>query len=151
MTTTVTTTLDEPTTRRDATPGQRLLTALASRDFATIEGLLTDDVWLRALLPRHLDERYGAGETTRAFRTWFGAAEDLEVLRSDHTTIVGKNRVTYRFSLRPDWAPETRHVIEQTAILSVVDGRIRKIDLVCSGFLPAAEEAVVSPNAVSAR
>jgi hypothetical protein len=52
---------------------------------------------------------------------------------------VGKERVVYRFLLRPDWAPDTWHVIEQDAFLSVRDGLIRKIDLVCTGFMPVGD------------
>ena len=53
----------------------------------------------------------------------------------DHDTVVGKERIRYRFLLRPDWAPETWHVIEQMAFLSIEDELIRKIDPVCTGFI----------------
>jgi hypothetical protein len=135
MTIPTTDTLASLDTPERASPGQRFLEALAQRDFAALEQLLAVDVWLRALLPRHLDEHYGSVETAEAFRTWYGAAEAFEALTVDHDTVAGKERIRYRFLLRPDWAPETWHVIEQMAFLSIKDGLIRKIDLVCTGFI----------------
>lgn len=136
MTTIMTNTQTSPDTREPASPGQRFLEALTQRDFTALEELLAADVWLRALLPRHLDEHYGSGETATAFRSWYGAAQAFEAIAVDHDNVIGKERIRYRFMLRPDWAPETWHVIEQSAFLSIKDGLIRKIDLVCTGFLP---------------
>jgi hypothetical protein len=132
----MTTTFHDPISPTRASPGRRLLDGLSARDFAAVEQLLTADVWLRALLPRHLDEHFGPAETTAAFRTWYGDATAFEVVALDHHAVAGKQRVSYRFRLRPDWAPETWHLIEQVAFLSVHDGLIRKIDLVCTGFMP---------------
>lgn len=131
----MTTTIEETTTPTLASPGWRLVDALAARDFAGVERLLAADVWLRALLPRHLDEHFGAGEVAGAFRTWYAGATEFEVVALDHDTVAGKERVGYRFRLRPDWAPDTWHLIEQVAFLSVREGAIRKIDLVCTGFM----------------
>lgn len=122
--------------RRAPSPGRRYLAALAVRDFEALARLLAPDVWLRALLPRHLDEHYGAGETVGALRGWYGGATAFQVLALDHDVAGHKERVRYRFLLRPDWAPDTPHLIEQQAYLSVADGVIRKIDLVCTGFMP---------------
>jgi hypothetical protein len=150
MTTTMTDTLANATVNPMASPvtpertsaGQRFLDALAQRDFVALEELLAADAWLRALLPRHLDEHYGSVETAGAFRAWYGAAEAFEALAVDHDTVIGKERIRYRFLLRPDWAPETWHVIEQMAFLSIKDGLIRKIDLVCTGFMELDESSL---------
>lgn len=135
MTDTLAGTMASPDTLEHTTPGQRFLDALAQLDFAALGELLAADVWLRALLPRHLDEHYGSAETAGAFRGWYAAAEAFDALALDHDTVAGKERIRYRFLLRPDWAPETWHVIEQMAFLSIKDGLIRKIDLVCTGFV----------------
>jgi hypothetical protein len=139
---TLASTITSPETPERASPGRRFLDALAQRDFASLEDLLAADVWLRALLPRHLDEHYGSVETAGAFRAWYGAAEAFEALAVDHDTVIGKERIRYRFLLRPDWAPETWHVIEQMAFLSIKDGLIRKIDLVCTGFIDLDESSL---------
>lgn len=116
--------------------GERFLGALTQRDFASLERLLAEDAWLRALLPRHFDEHYGSGEVANAFESWFGAAEMFDVVAHDHDRVAGKERISYRFVLHPDWAPQTAHLIQQIAFLSTKGGLIRKIDLLCSGFLP---------------
>jgi hypothetical protein len=112
------------------------LEALTGRDFDAIEGLLAPDVWLRALLPRRVDEHRGADDVSAAFRAWYGATSAFEPIAFDHDPVGSKERVAYRIRLRPDWEPETWHLIEQVAFLSVRDGHIRKIDLVCTGFMP---------------
>ncbi|HSJ73302.1 MAG TPA: nuclear transport factor 2 family protein [Miltoncostaeaceae bacterium] len=127
-----------------ATPGARLVEALASRDFAALGELMDPTVWMRALLPRQLVERRGAGEVLAAFAAWYGGATDLTPVALDHDVVGGKERATYRFVLTPDWAPGTEHLIEQMAFLSVRDGLIRKIDLVCTGFMPLAATAARS-------
>ncbi|HEX6237147.1 MAG TPA: nuclear transport factor 2 family protein [Acidimicrobiales bacterium] len=131
----------EAAARRPSSPGRRYLAALAARDFDALDRLLAPDVWLRALLPRHLDEHYGASETIGALRGWYGGATAFQVLALDHDVAGHKERVRYRFRLRPDWAPDTPHLIEQQAYLSVADGMVRKIDLVCTGFMPVDDGA----------
>lgn len=118
------------------TAGERFLEALTARDHGTLGDQLAPDVWLRALLPRHLDEHRGAADVADTFRGWYGTAVAFEPLSVSHDTVVGKERVAYRFLLRPDWAPDTWHVIEQVAFLSIRDDLVRKIDLVCTGFMP---------------
>jgi hypothetical protein len=118
---------------------RQFLDALAARDFDAMTTLLADDVWLRALLPRHVAEHHGSKATGGAFRSWFAGAEAFEVVAVGHDTIAGKERIAYRLVLRPNWRPETWHVIEQMAYLSIRSGRVRKIDLVCTGFAPLDE------------
>jgi hypothetical protein len=119
-----------------ARPAARLVEAVASRDFAALGELMDPEVWMRALLPRQLVELRGADQVLAAFTVWYGGATNVTPLALDHDVVGGKERATYRFVLTPDWAPGTEHLIEQTAFLSVRDGRIRKIDLVCTGFMP---------------
>lgn len=126
-------------TARLRSPGRRFLDAVVSRDVEALRGLLARDVWLRALLPRDLDERRGAAAVAAAFHGWYGTAAAFEPITVGHDAIAGKERVAYRILLRPDWAPDTWHLIEQNAFLSLRDGRIRKIDLVCTGFMPVGD------------
>jgi flavin-dependent dehydrogenase len=39
---------------------------------------------------------------------------------------------------RPTWAPDVWHVIEQSGYARIADGRVRRLDLVCTGFVPEA-------------
>jgi hypothetical protein len=135
----MTMTTDHTSTTSSSAVAKAFLQALTDRDVEALRELLTADVWLRALLPRRLDERYGDSEVSSSFRDWYAEAHAFEPVAVGHDAVGSKERVAYRFRLRPDWEPETWHLIEQVAFLSIRDGRIRKIDLVCTGFMPDAE------------
>jgi hypothetical protein len=53
--------------------------------------------------------------------------------------------VRYRVAERPAWVPEQWHVIAQTGYLRVRDGRISRLDLVCTGYHPVVEPPAPSP------
>lgn len=115
----------------------RFLHALSRRDFDEIERLLASNVWFRALLPRKAYELNRAEETLDILRRWFGEAKKFRVLRTEHHTLAGREFILYRFLLLPDWAPEQWHIIEQAGFMRVKEGRISRLDLVCTGFFPA--------------
>jgi hypothetical protein len=118
----------------------RFLEALAERDLDAILDLLAPDVWLRALLTREVAEARDARSATRLLGTWVDAPGGREVSEAAWTALAddgvpGRARIRYRFRLRPTWAPDTWHVIEQTGYLRVgPDGRITRLDLACTGY-----------------
>jgi hypothetical protein len=118
----------------------RFLAALVAHDLDTAQDLLAPDVWLRALLTREVAEARDAEAATLLIRTWFDAPEGREVRDTAWTVVAaegvpGRARIRYRFRLRPTWAPDTWHVIEQTGYLRVgPDGRITRLDLACTGY-----------------
>jgi hypothetical protein len=118
----------------------RFLDALVERDLDAILDLLAPDVWLRALLTREVAEARDAGSATRLLGTWVDAPEGREVREAAWTALAddgvpGRARIRYRLRLRPTWAPDTWHVIEQTGYLRVgTDGRITRLDLACTGY-----------------
>jgi len=61
-------------------PGTRLIAALAERDFPRLAGTLTPDVRMRALTPPGLVEISGAEAAAAKFSTWFGDAEEFELI-----------------------------------------------------------------------
>ncbi len=68
------------TTQSAQDVGDRFLAAVATRDFPALAACFSDDVRLRALVPRGLREASSPEEATGYFQTWFGAADRLEVL-----------------------------------------------------------------------
>lgn len=114
----------------------RFLAALAARDFTAIEQVLAPDVWLRALLVREIREARDATGTVAALREWFAEAEDLDVHALEQATVEGRQRLRWQFVLRPPWAPDVRHRIEQVGYAGVRDGRISRLDLACTGYHP---------------
>ena len=69
------------------------LDALTARDRARIEASLTPDVRMRALLPSGHREYTGPGAITAAFLSWFGEAEEFEVVTTNGTAEIGRAHV----------------------------------------------------------
>lgn len=115
-----------------------LLDALARRDFARVYATLAPDVWMRTTLVREVRETHDAVAAVASFEEWFGDADSFEICELEHATVGSRQRLRWQFVLRPTWAPGVPHRIEQVGYASVRHGRIRRIDLVCTGFHPIA-------------
>jgi 2-polyprenyl-6-methoxyphenol hydroxylase-like FAD-dependent oxidoreductase len=121
------------------------LQALARQDWTSIERLLAPDVWMRTLLPSRVHEETTAAGALAMFRKWFDAPTS-RLLEAEHHTLAGREHLCYRFLVRRDqaetpWAiPGSGggawHLVEQTGFCKVKDGRISRLDLVCTGFHP---------------
>lgn len=110
---------------------------MADRDFDRLQTLFAPDIAARALLPRGPREWGTAEELGDAFRTWFGTAVGFELVDA----IVGEvgPRLHLRWRLRVHRAddPGTACVIEQQVYADTgPDGRVSRLDLLCSGFCP---------------
>jgi hypothetical protein len=115
-------------------PGIALITMLAERDFAQLAGTLTPDVRLRALIPPGLVEIAGAEAAAARFSSWFGDAEEFELIRSGSEAVADRLHVSYRLRVKkPGNVPK---LVEQHLLCAFEDDRINAIDLVCSGFRP---------------
>ena len=119
-------------------PAVAFLDALRRRDFAALERLLAPNVWMRALLPSKMREEHDAAGAVAAYRQWYGGAGagECRMVDAEHHVMAGRDYVRYRFLLRPDFAPDRWHLIEQAGFVRVKDGRISRIDVVCTGFHP---------------
>lgn len=85
-------------------------------------------------LPPGLTEREGATHIAGNLRSWFGGAEEFEVLDGTVGEVGGRPHVSWRLRLRPTpWGDDAWHIIEQQAYLRAGD-RIDAVDLLCSGF-----------------
>ena len=128
------------TQRSSATnPGDALVTALAQRDFARLADTLTADVRMRALIPPGTIELSGAENAAAKFSSWFGDAEEFELVRSGSDTVADRLHVFYRLRVKRPGDPWK--VIEQHLFCALDEGRITALDLVCSGFRPDAAGA----------
>lgn len=125
----------------DAPPSivtRRFLDALARRDFARVADTLAPDVWMRAMLVREIREAHDAPAAIAALKEWFATAASFEIRELEHATVEARQRLRWQFVLRPDWAPDTPHRIEQVGYAAVRRGRITRLDVVCTGFHPMA-------------
>lgn len=117
--------------------GGVFLEALATRDYERMATVLGATVRFRALLPPGPMEFDGPAGVTGAFRSWFGDAEDFEVVDATVGEVGGRLHLSWRIRVRP--APfgigESWHVIEQQGYADAADS-IEALDLLCSGFRP---------------
>ncbi|MGH8979260.1 MAG: hypothetical protein ACRDV7_14365 [Acidimicrobiia bacterium] len=131
----------ESTTLTGAAVARRLLDAIVTRDFDSLRAILAADVWMRALLPREIVETHSAADTTEIFRGWLAPHDALKVLATEQHTVEGREFLSYNLLLRPDWAPDVWHAIEQSGYCRVVNDRVTRIDLVCTGYFPTDVDA----------
>ena len=115
--------------------GGVFLEALTNRDYPRLASTLSADVRFRAMLPPGPVEWQGAAAVADAFSSWFGTAEDFELVDATVGEIGGRLHLSWRLRLRP--APfgigDGWHVIEQQAYADASD-TIEAVDLLCSGF-----------------
>lgn len=128
-------------TREPTTVARLLLRAIVGRDDPELRSLFSDDVWLRAMLVRQTIEAHGHDAVVDVFEGWFGNAHEVQVLHASTHVVGTRHRLTYRLRLRPGWAPDVWHVIEQTGYARVEGGHVRRVDIVCTGFVPEADVA----------
>jgi hypothetical protein len=118
------------------TVGRRFIEAVVAWDEPTVRALLADDVWFRALLVRDVVECHDAISAMQVLYGWYGSAYETDLVHAATEPVTTRERLTYRVRLRPAWEPRVWHLIEQTGYLRIVDGRISRIDLACTGFHP---------------
>jgi SnoaL-like domain len=118
---------------------RRFVDALSRRDFDALEDALAPDVTVRLLLPSRVEEIDSAAAARKRIEGWFGAAKQFEVLDCGDEPIGERRRMSWRFSLVRTGDHE---VIEQVAFADSDEHHVTRIDLVCSGFQPAADAPV---------
>jgi len=129
-------TKDTPTVARWSVGGV-FLEALANRDYHQMAATLAPSVQFRAMLPPGPMDWQGADAVSGVFSSWFGEAEDFELVDATVGEVGGRLHLAWRLRIRP--APfgigDGWHVIEQQAYADAGD-TIESLDLLCSGFQP---------------
>lgn len=117
--------------------GGVFLEALTTRDYDQMASTLSAGVRFRAMLPPGPMDWSGAEEVAGVFASWFGDAEDFELLDATVGEVGGRLHLSWRLRVRP--APfdigDGWHVIEQQAYADATE-TIEALDLLCSGFRP---------------
>ena len=115
--------------------GGVFLEAFANRDYQQMAATLAPDVRFRAMLPPGPMDWEGPTAVAEVFSSWFGGADDFELLDAEVGEVGGRLHLSWRVRVRP--APfgigDGWHVIEQQAYADAGD-TIRSLDLLCSGF-----------------
>ena len=117
--------------------GGVFLECFTNRNYARMAATLGPGVRFRAMLPPGPMEWDGPQAVTGAFSSWFGDAEEFELIDATLGEVGGRLHLAWRLRLRP--APfgigEGWHVIEQHAYADAAE-TIEALDLLCSGFHP---------------
>ena len=115
--------------------GGAFLEALANRDYAKMAATVGPTVRFRAMLPPGPMDWEGPEAVAEAFSSWFGGADDFELIDATVGEVGGRLHLSWRLRVRP--APfgigEGWHVIEQQAYADATE-TIEALDLLCSGF-----------------
>ncbi|MGH3268028.1 MAG: hypothetical protein ACRDN1_03005 [Trebonia sp.] len=115
------------------------LQGLADQDFAALGGALAADARLRALLPKGLREWTGGEEIAGQFALWFGDTVDFELVEATLGEVGGRLQLRWRLRLRAERLGAGWFTVEQQAYADAGDdGRIARLDLVCTGYRPEA-------------
>jgi ketosteroid isomerase-like protein len=115
------------------TVAERFVQALARRDRAGLLEVLAPDVDFRGMTPGRFWESSEAEDLVdRVLFSWFEEQDVVEeVLAVSRDWVVDRERIGWRLAVR---CPDGKHVVEQQAYLSVADGRIAWLRVMCSGF-----------------
>src|SRR5512143_711402 len=96
-----------------------------------LAGFCNPDVASRLLLPKRIVTLDRVEDLVARYDDWFGACTDFQVEGSRVERVGPRLGIFYRFLLRKDgdW-----HRIEQQLYCTLQDGRVQRLDLLCSGF-----------------
>ena len=118
-----------------------LLEGLAAQDFTLVGAAFTSDAQLRALLPARLRECAGADVIAEQFAGWFGETEAFEFLEAEADEVGGRLHLQWRLRLRAERIGAGWFTVEQQAYADTADdGRIARLDLVCTGYRPERDD-----------
>ena len=113
--------------------GERLVAAIRAQDEAGIAACFATDAQFRALLPSGLRERTGATDAAALIARWFGDSTEIDLVDSRSQIVGDRVLISYRFIGVEEGKP---YVVEQHLSCIVEDERIKRADLLCSGFRP---------------
>ena len=149
------------TTRDPATPpsdrwsvGGVFLEALTARDYRKMASTFSGDVRFRAmLLPGPMDWN-GPDEVAAVFTSWFGDAEEFELIDATVGEVGGRLHLSWRLRVRP--APfgigggwhviDSRSYVDADETIDSVDLLARASDLTAAASTPDGASAVMVPR-----
>jgi hypothetical protein len=115
------------------------LEGLAAQDFAQLGGALAAGARLRALLPSGLREWTGAEVIADRFARWFGDTQEFQLIDAAVGEVGGRLHLRWRDRLRAERLGPGWFTVEQQSYADTgEDGRIARLDLLCTGYLPEA-------------
>ena len=112
---------------------ERLVAGIAALDQGAIASCFAAEAHFRALIPSGLRERTGATDAAALIHSWFKDSTVLDLADTKAAVVGDRLLIAYRFEGVEEGAP---YVVEQHLTCVVVDEKIARADLLCSGFRP---------------
>ncbi|MET0801904.1 MAG: nuclear transport factor 2 family protein [Actinomycetota bacterium] len=111
------------------------LESLTSKDRPAMVSLLAEDVDFRGLTPSREWRATAPDEVAEiVFGSWFEPQDHVQdVVDVETHAVAGRTAVRYRLRVESEGEP---FVVEQQGFLTADAGRITRMSMVCSGFLP---------------
>ena len=122
----------------DRRVASELIEAIAAQDWGRLQACFAPEVQFRALIPPGVRERFGAAATAELIGAWFGDADPLELVDSQIDAVGDRVHVSYRFHAIEEGKS---YLVEQHLYCVVGSDGIESVNLLCSGFRPAAVTA----------
>lgn len=115
--------------------GTRFVRALAAKDREALAALLDPRIEFRGLTPSRSWEASTPEEVCEiVFGSWFEPGDHIrETLETDTERVADRERLHYRLRVESEGAD---HLVEQQGYYDVVDGKITRMSVLCSGFRP---------------
>jgi ketosteroid isomerase-like protein len=125
-----------------ANVGERFAAALLAKDWEGVTAVLDPAVDFRGLTPGQQWEAKTPDDlVNQVFSRWFEPSDDIyDVLDVSTGQVVDRQRVVYRFRVRN---PGGDYVCEQTAYYDTRAGRITKLRILCTRFLPSGGRGLI--------
>jgi hypothetical protein len=117
-----------------ADPVEQYLSGLRDGDIARCAATLAPDIWFRVLLPRKTLELTDAADVDAKLRYWFEEPSECELIDSERHELGSRTHLRYCLRIRPQWDPENVYLAEQSGYARIKDGKLARLDLVCTGF-----------------
>ena len=117
------------------TLSDRLVAAIGALDRDAIAECFAENAQFRALIPAGLRERTCGSDAASMIYSWFKDSTVLDLIETHSAGVGDRLVITYRFEGVEEGSP---YVVEQHLSCVVVDEKIQRADLLCSGFRPRA-------------
>ncbi|MGZ4373118.1 MAG: nuclear transport factor 2 family protein [Gaiellaceae bacterium] len=111
----------------------QLVRAVSTQNEAALVECFSPDVEFRALIPPGLRERTGALDAAALFSQWLGDSTELQLVDSSSHEVGDRLHVSYQLAGVEEGEA---YLVEHHLFYTVEDGKIRRADLLCSGFQP---------------
>jgi tRNA 2-thiouridine synthesizing protein A len=127
---------NEPLERLDLRQmGNDWIRAISGGEMERLEQFCQPEIVSQILTPKRNFQLETNTDLTARYRIWFGEYTNIQVEQSRVETVGERLGIFYRFLLQKQGSWER---IEQQVYCTMHDGRVAELQLLCSGFHPAA-------------